>query len=56
MGIIAREMLAIEDEEVEIPEMAGLVPPVALALNFDFDIDWDCDSAASSNAVSGLYD
>ncbi|KZM26588.1 DNA binding [Ascochyta rabiei] len=56
MGIIAREMLAIEDEEVEIPEMTGLVPPDALALNFDFDIDWNCDSAASSNTVGFMTD
>ncbi|CAG5157178.1 uncharacterized protein ALTATR162_LOCUS4970 [Alternaria atra] len=43
MGIIAREMLALKDEEVEIPSMTGLVPLDALAFNFDFDIDWACE-------------
>ena len=56
MGIIARDMLALKDEEVETPSMTGLVPLDALAFNFDFDIDWACEPFVSTNAVGSRTD
>jgi hypothetical protein len=56
MGIIAREILALQDEEVEIPEMTELVPFDALAFNFDFDVDWACESFSSANATGFVTD
>jgi hypothetical protein len=44
-------MLALEDEEVEIPSATELVPLDASAFTFDFDIDWAGDSFVSANAV-----
>lgn len=54
MGIIAREILALKDEEVEIPEMTRPVPFDSLAFHLDFDVDWAYDSA--TNAIGFILD
>jgi hypothetical protein len=37
---IAREILSLQHEDVEIHEPAPVVPLDALDFNFDFDTDW----------------
>lgn len=44
MGTIAQEILALREEEVEIPPMAEVVPLDAMDFSFEFDVDWGCDS------------
>lgn len=51
MGIIAREILNLQDEEIHIPETTPIMPLDALDLNFDFDVDWGCESFANLNAL-----
>jgi hypothetical protein len=51
LGTIAREILSLQDEEIEIHETAPVVPLDALDFNFDFDVDWRCDSFASLDGL-----
>jgi len=56
MGIIAREILSIQDDEVQVPELAAVVPVDAMDFNYDFDVNWGCDSFASINALDFTAD
>jgi len=56
MGIIAREILSIRDEEIQIPETTPIMPLDAMDFNFDFDVDWACDSFANVNAIDFTSD
>jgi hypothetical protein len=56
MGIIAREMLSLEDEEIQIPETGPIMPLDALDFNFDFDVNWGCNSFANPNEVDFTAD
>jgi hypothetical protein len=47
MGIIAREILSLTDEEIQVPKERTIVPLDTLDFNFDFDIDWACDMFAN---------
>jgi hypothetical protein len=47
MGVIAREILSLQDEEVSVPQPTPIVPLDALDFNFDFDMQWACDSFAN---------
>ena len=51
MGIIAREILSLADEEIQIPETKPAVPLDALDFNFNFDVNWACDALAN-----GMWD
>ncbi|KAH8727024.1 hypothetical protein GQ44DRAFT_725776 [Phaeosphaeriaceae sp. PMI808] len=51
MGIIAREILGLKDDEIHIPEISPVIPLDALDFNFDFDVDWGCSSFANVNAM-----
>ncbi|KAF2681254.1 hypothetical protein K458DRAFT_392044 [Lentithecium fluviatile CBS 122367] len=44
MGTIAREMLALKEEEIQIPTETAAIPLDTLNFNFDFDINWACDA------------
>lgn len=52
MGIIAREILSLADEEIQIPKEAPIIPLDSLDFNFDFDNNWACDMFA--NAAQGF--
>ena len=56
MGIIAREILSLHDEEIQIPETTPVMPLDALDFNFDFDVDWGCDSFANLNTLGFTAD
>ena len=56
MGTIAREILSIRDEEIQIPETTPIMPLDAMDFNFDFDVDWACDSFACVNAMDFTTD
>jgi hypothetical protein len=56
MGIIAREILSIRDEEIQIPETTQVMPLDALDFNFDFDVDWGCESFANVNPIDFMTD
>ncbi|KAH7119847.1 hypothetical protein B0J11DRAFT_71435 [Dendryphion nanum] len=43
IGTIAREILSIREEEIQIPEMTPIMPLDTLDFNFDFDVNWACD-------------
>jgi hypothetical protein len=52
MGAIAREILALEEEEIQVPEETPILPLDTIDYNFpDFDVNWPCDlfSAADTN-------
>lgn len=50
MGTIAREILALQEEEIQIPEEAPIMPLDTLDYNFpDFEIDWACEMFNNSN-------
>jgi hypothetical protein len=51
MGTIAQEILALREEEVEIPPMPEVVPLDALDFNFDFDVNWGCDTFGNIGAL-----
>ncbi|KAH7402871.1 hypothetical protein BKA66DRAFT_449670 [Pyrenochaeta sp. MPI-SDFR-AT-0127] len=51
MGIIAREILSLRDEDIRVPEILEAVPLDALNFNFDFDINWACSSFANPNPM-----
>lgn len=42
VGIIAREILSLADEEIQIPKQTPVLPLDTLYFN-DFDINWACD-------------
>jgi hypothetical protein len=48
---IAREILSLQDEDIEIHETAPVVPLDALDFNFDFGVDWRCDSFANLDGL-----
>lgn len=50
MGIIAREILALKEEEIQIPEETPVLPLDTLDFNFDFDMNWTCDTFTSISA------
>lgn len=50
MGIIAREILSLKEEEIRIPEQTKVLPLDTLGFNFDFDINWTCDMAMNQNS------
>jgi hypothetical protein len=56
MGIIAREILALKEEEIKIPEETQPMPLDALDFNFEFDINWACDVFVNGNppGMTGL--
>ncbi|KAL1640849.1 hypothetical protein SLS61_010219 [Didymella pomorum] len=56
LGVIAREMLGLEDEEVEVQEITELLPLDALAFMFDSDVDLAYDAIASANAEESMTD
>lgn len=47
MGLIAREILSLADEEIQIPEETPVMPLDTLDFNFDFNINWACDMFAN---------
>ncbi|KAF1951750.1 hypothetical protein CC80DRAFT_423925 [Byssothecium circinans] len=49
MGVIAKEILSLEEEEIRIPGEAPVLPLDALDFNFDFDVNWACDMAVNVN-------
>lgn len=51
MGVIARDILGLQDEEVSMPHPAPIMPVDALDFNFDFDMQWACDSFANIDQV-----
>lgn len=51
MGIIAREILALADEEIRPPTGTPIMPLDTLDFNFDFDINWACDMFANNTPV-----
>ena len=51
MGIIAKEMLSLQDEEIQVHETAEVVPLDAMDFNFDFDVNWGCDSFGSGDGL-----
>lgn len=56
MGIIAREILGIQDEEIRIPRTTPVMPIDTMDFNFDFDVNWGCDSFANVNALDFMMD
>ena len=56
MGTIAREILSINDGEIEIPETAPVIPLDAMDVNFDFDVNWGCDSFTNMNVMDFTAD
>lgn len=42
LGVIAQEVLALKEQEVQIPE-TPILPPDAFDFNFGFDANWACD-------------
>jgi hypothetical protein len=56
MGVIAREILSIQEDEVQVPEMPTVVPVDAMDFNYDFDVNWGCDSFASGNGLDFTAD
>lgn len=51
IGIIAQEILSLQEEEIEIPQTASIMPLDALDFNFDFDVNWACDSFANLDTL-----
>ncbi|KAJ4293178.1 hypothetical protein N0V90_008460 [Kalmusia sp. IMI 367209] len=47
MGIIAREILALKEEEFQIPKETPILPLDTLDFNFDFEVNWACDLFAN---------
>lgn len=52
VGIIAREILSLTDEEIQIPKQPPVLPLDTLDFN-DFDINWACDMF--DTAATPLY-
>ncbi|KAF2818720.1 putative C6 transcription factor, partial [Ophiobolus disseminans] len=42
VGKIAREILSIDNDEIQIPETTPVMPIDAMDFNFNFDVDWGC--------------
>ena len=50
MAIIAREILALREEEIQIPKEAPILPLDTLDYNFpEFDVNWACNVFENSN-------
>lgn len=50
-GIIAREILSLKEEDIQVPRETPALPLDTLDFNFDFDINWVCDMFANANAT-----
>lgn len=51
MGIIAREMLSLRDEDIHVPEISAPVPIDSLDFNVDFDFNWESSFFANSDPM-----
>ena len=51
MGTIAREVLSLKEEEVQIPKEKPGLPFDDLNFNIDFDLNWSCDKSAGADAL-----
>lgn len=51
VGTIARVILDVRDEHIELPKEAPILPMDARDFNFDFDANWGYDCFASGAAV-----
>ncbi|OAG10591.1 uncharacterized protein CC84DRAFT_1184574 [Paraphaeosphaeria sporulosa] len=50
MGTIAREILALKEEEIQIPKETPILPLDTLDYNFpDFEVNWTCDYFATNH-------
>jgi hypothetical protein len=56
MGTIAREILSLHDEEIQIPDTAPIMQLDAVDFNLDFDVDWGCDSFANLDGLNFTAD
>jgi len=54
MGVIAREILALKEEEIQIPKETPVLPLDTLDFNFDFDLNWTCDSFGTGTGSLGI--
>jgi hypothetical protein len=49
LGTIAREILRLRDDEIQVPKQTPVLPLDTLDFNFGFDLDWACDGFLNGN-------